>query len=69
MKPTIMVIGCGKGRVFHTPMGHADYSMKCVGFLTYLDRGTEWAVTGKVTTKVPNEFPNIDEILVHDPTR
>ena len=68
-EPIVMVIDYGKGRVFHTPMGHADYSMKCVGFLTYLDRGTEWAATGKVTSKVPKEFPSIDKILAHDPTK
>ena len=34
-EPIVMVIDYGKGRVFHTPMGHADYSMKCVGFLTF----------------------------------
>ena len=68
-EPIVMVIDYGKGRVFHTPMGHADYSMKCVGFLTYLDRGTEWAATGKVTTKIPKEFPSIDKILAHDPTK
>lgn len=33
-EPMIMTIQYGKGRVFHTPMGHADYSMKCVGFIT-----------------------------------
>ena len=68
-EPIVMVIDYGKGRVFHTPMGHADYSMKCVGFLTYLARGTEWAATGKVTTKIPKEFPSIDKTLVHDPTK
>ena len=68
-EPIVMVIDYGKGRVFHTPMGHADYSMKCVGFLTYLDRGTECAGTGKVTSKVPKEFPSIDKILAHDPTK
>ncbi len=68
-EPIIMTIDYGKGRVFHTPMGHADYSMKCVGFLTYLDRGTEWAATGKVTTKAPEIFPSEDKILAHDPTK
>ena len=68
-EPILMTIDYGKGRVFHTPMGHADYSMKCVGFLTYLDRGTEWAATGKVTTKAPKNFPSEDKILAHDPTK
>ena len=68
-EPMIMTIDYGKGRVFHTPMGHADYSMKCIGFLTYLDRGTEWAATGKVTSKTPEKFPTEETILAHDPTK
>lgn len=61
-EPMIMTISYGKGRVFHTPMGHADYSMQCAGFITVLQRGTEWAATGEVTqTKVPQDFPTEDK--------
>ncbi len=58
-EPMMMVLSYGKGRVFHTPMGHADYSMACKGFQTVLNRGTEWAATGKVerTAAVPADFP------------
>jgi type 1 glutamine amidotransferase len=56
-EPMIMTIAFGKGRVFHTPMGHADYSMKCIGFQEVLRRGTEWAVTGKVASVLPKDFP------------
>lgn len=56
-EPMIMTIDYGKGRIFHTPMGHADYSMECVGFITTLLRGTEWAATGKVTEAIPSDFP------------
>lgn len=57
-EPMIMVLDYKKGRVFHTPMGHADYSMECVGYRTVLIRGTEWAATGEVTiTEVPDDFP------------
>lgn len=56
-EPMIMTIRYGKGRVFHTPMGHADYSMECVGFITTFKRGTEWAATGKVTQPIPEDFP------------
>ncbi|NND98686.1 MAG: ThuA domain-containing protein [Pirellulaceae bacterium] len=57
-EPMLMTIDYGKGRVFHTAMGHADYSVQCVGFITTLIRGTEWAATGKVTlTDVPEDFP------------
>ena len=56
-EPMLMTIDYGKGRVFHTPMGHADYSQECVGFIVTLQRGTEWAATGKVTQKIPDDFP------------
>lgn len=56
-EPMLMTISYGDGRVFHTPMGHADYSQECVGFIVTLQRGTEWAATGKVTQKIPDDFP------------
>lgn len=56
-EPMIMTISYGKGRVFHTPMGHADYSMKCIGFQDTLRRGTEWAATGKVSLGLSADFP------------
>lgn len=58
-EPMMMVLSYGKGRVFHTPMGHADYSVACKGFQTVLNRGTEWAATSKVerTAAVPADFP------------
>jgi uncharacterized protein len=60
-EPMLMVLDYGKGRVFHTALGHADYSMKCVGFITTLQRGTEWAATGKVTLPVPKGFPTAEK--------
>lgn len=61
-EPMMMVLDYGKGRVFHTPMGHADYSMKCAGFYTTLQRGTEWAITGEVTIPIPDNFPGTDAV-------
>jgi uncharacterized protein len=61
-EPMVMTIDYKKGRVFHTPMGHADYSMECVGFITLLIRGTDWAATGKVVdTTVPADFPTAEK--------
>ncbi len=60
-EPMIFTVDFGKGRVFHTPMGHAEYSMECVGFITTLLRGTEWAATGKVTIPIPADFPAADK--------
>jgi hypothetical protein len=36
--------------------------MRCAGFQTTLQRGTEWAATGKVTQKVPADFPGPDRV-------
>ncbi len=61
-EPMMITVNYGKGRVFHTPLGHTDYSMECVGFITLLQRGAEWAATGKVTTKIPSDFPSADKV-------
>jgi type 1 glutamine amidotransferase len=60
-EPMLMTIDYGKGRIFHTPMGHEDYSVECVGFITSLLRGSQWAATGKVTLEIPNDFPSEDK--------
>jgi type 1 glutamine amidotransferase len=56
-EPMIWTVSYGKGRVFHTPMGHDLDGMRCVGFVATLQRGTEWAATGKVTVALPDNFP------------
>lgn len=60
-EPALMALTYGKGRIFHNIMGHVDYSVECVGFLTSLLRGTEWAATGKVTQKIPVDFPTANK--------
>jgi type 1 glutamine amidotransferase len=60
-EPVLMAISYGKGRVFHSTMGHGIDQMKCVGFIVTLQRGAEWAATGKVTQKVPDNFPTASE--------
>jgi uncharacterized protein len=61
-EPMLMTITYGNGRIFHTAMGHADEdggpAMQCAGFITTLQRGAEWAVTGSVTQPVPSDFPS-----------
>ena len=54
-EPMIFTIDYGQGRVFHTPMGHGIDSQQCVGFITTLQRGAEWAASGKVTQKIPSD--------------
>jgi len=56
-EPVVMVIEYEKGRVFHTTLGHDDYSFESVGLITLIQRGTEWAATGKVTIEIPDDFP------------
>jgi len=60
-EPILMTISYGKGRIFHTALGHADVQLKSVAFIVTYQRGTEWAATGKVTQKIPNDFPGPDE--------
>ncbi|MGZ8940456.1 MAG: ThuA domain-containing protein [Limisphaerales bacterium] len=65
-EPLLMTITFGQGRVFHTALGHNAgpdiTAQRCVGFITTLQRGTEWAATGKVTQKVPTDFPTETQV-------
>lgn len=60
-EPILMVIQFGKGRVFHTVLGHDLAALNCVGFIATYQRGAEWAATGKVTQKAPADFPTADK--------
>jgi type 1 glutamine amidotransferase len=59
----IFTVEYGNARIFHTTLGHAgktledNPAMQCAGFQVTLLRGAEWAATGKVTQKVPSDFP------------
>jgi hypothetical protein len=61
-EPILMTLSYGKGRVFHTTLGHDIPAMSCVGFITTLQRGTEWAATAKVTQTVPPAFPTAETV-------
>ena len=54
----LMALTFGKGRVFHTTLGHDINALSSVDFVVTLQRGTEWAATGQVTQKVPAAFPD-----------
>jgi len=60
-EPMLLTTQYGKGRVFHTTLGHADYSMLCRGFYDTLKRGTEWAATNQVTIQWSDDFPKKDQ--------
>lgn len=70
-EPMLMAISYGKGRVFHTTLGHVNSketppypSLACAGFIVTLQRGTEWAATGKVTQRVPADFPTAEKTSI-----
>jgi uncharacterized protein len=52
-EPMLMVIDYGKGRVFHTALGHEGKQLQSKAFIVTFLRGAEWAATGNVTQKVP----------------
>ncbi len=63
-EPLLIAVEYGKGRIFHSALGHMDYSMECVGFKTTLQRGAEWAATGNVSQTIPENFPTADSTSV-----
>ena len=65
-EPILMTIRYGKGRVFHTALGHAGKQCRSVAFIVTYQRGAEWAATGKVTQKIPDDFPSPDQPSVRD---
>lgn len=60
-EPMLMTIQYGKGRVFHTAIGHAGIQCQSVAFIVTYQRGAEWAATGQVTQPVPADFPGPDQ--------
>jgi uncharacterized protein len=55
-EPMLMALTYGKGRIFHTTLGHDITAMSSADFVVTFQRGTEWAATGNVTQKVPPGF-------------
>jgi uncharacterized protein len=58
----LMTLSYGKGRIFHTTLGHDLYALSSVDFVVTYQRGTEWAATGAVTQKVPANFPTANTV-------
>ncbi|MHC4483345.1 MAG: HEAT repeat domain-containing protein, partial [Planctomycetota bacterium] len=65
-EPILFTVKYGAGRIFQTALGHARElplpSMECVGFIVTFQRGAEWVATGKVTQKIPDDFPTATEV-------
>jgi hypothetical protein len=61
-EPMLMVLNYGKGRVFHTTLGHDVNALSSVDFIVTFQRGTEWAATGAVTQQVPADFPKANTV-------
>ncbi len=63
-EPILMTIAYGKGRVFHTVLGHCGNgdkefpALESAGFIVTFQRGAEWAASGKVKQTVPEGFPD-----------
>jgi type 1 glutamine amidotransferase len=60
-EPILMTIQYGRGRVFHTVLGHAGIQCRSVAFIATYQRGAEWAATGRVTQPLPPDFPGPDQ--------
>ena len=67
-EPLVFTVGYGKGRIIHIMLGHAGGSlednpaMQCTGFQVLMLRSAEWCATGRVTQKVPSDFPTEAEV-------
>lgn len=68
-EPILMVIEYGKGRVFHTVLGHGPEAMAGLGFQVTLQRGAEWAATGTVTLPPPQPDELPTETAARRPVR
>jgi uncharacterized protein len=65
-EPALMVLSFGKGRIFHSILGHDVYALSSVAAVATFQRGVEWAATGKVTQKLPGTFPTANTVSYRD---
>ena len=74
MWPVEWVVSYGKGRVYSSSMGHLwqgeiyPEAYRCVGYQTTMIRVTEWLATGKVSYKIPGDFPTKDSTSLRSET-
>jgi type 1 glutamine amidotransferase len=48
-EPLIWTVAYGRGRVFHTALGHDVAARTAAGFVASFARGLEWVATGAVS--------------------
>jgi hypothetical protein len=72
-EPMLMTIAYGKGRVFHCTLGHVGPgdkppypAIQSADFIALVQRGTEWAATGRVTIAPPEDFPTAEKTSVRE---
>jgi len=65
-EPLLFTVQYGKGRVYQNALGHLPEQLKSVAFIVTFQRGVEWAATGKVTQKIPADFPGPDKPSVRE---
>ena len=65
-EPLLFTVAYGQGRVVQNAMGHTAKELKSVAFIVTFQRCAEWAATGKVTQKVPADFPGPDKTSVRE---
>lgn len=67
-EPVLVARKFGQGRIFMTMLGTPDLNenqaLQCAGFIVTLQRGAEWAATGKVTQVVPFDFPTAAGVVL-----
>jgi type 1 glutamine amidotransferase len=63
-EPVLFTIQYGKGRVIQNCLGHSVEQLSSVSFIVTFQRCVEWAATGKVTQKVPADFPTAEKASV-----
>jgi len=59
-QPAIFVSSHGKGRIFHTLLGHDARALRNSGFRTLITRAAEWSATGEVLASLPQELAITD---------
>jgi hypothetical protein len=69
-EPVLFTRNLNKGRIFGTLLGSTDGNenpaLHCAGFIVTLQRGAEWAASGKVTQEVPFDFPTVAGVVTRN---